>query len=67
MNLFFASFMIISLAVLAMSLGVILGGRRIKGSCGGLNTIEGLENACGRCSKPCEERQRRLAQLQEGS
>ncbi len=65
MNLFLASFTIISLAVLAMSIGVIVSGRCIKGSCGGLNTIAGLEDACGSCSKPCEERERRLAQRRE--
>ncbi len=63
MDLFFASFVIISISVFAMSIGVILGGRDIKGSCGGLNTIEGLEDACGACAKPCKKRQARLARL----
>ena len=64
LNLFLASFVVISIAVLAMSVGVIVSGRRIKGSCGGLNSIEGLEGSCGICDKPCEKRQRRMAQLQ---
>ncbi|MDJ0864009.1 MAG: (Na+)-NQR maturation NqrM [Gammaproteobacteria bacterium] len=33
-----------------MSLGVIVSGRRIQGSCGGLSSIPGIESDCGgRC------------------
>ncbi len=38
---------IFSLAVLLLSLGVILSGRRIQGSCGGLSNIPGIESDCG--------------------
>ncbi|MBA3582476.1 MAG: (Na+)-NQR maturation NqrM [Gammaproteobacteria bacterium] len=62
MNLFFASFVIIGLAVIGMAIGVIISDRRIKGSCGGLNTIEGLESACDICETPCERRRKALAQ-----
>ena len=41
------SMLVFTLAVLLMSLGVILDGRRIKGSCGGLSTIPGIESDCG--------------------
>ena len=40
-----------SLAVLLMCLGTILGGRRIEGSCGGLNRLFGLESDCGGACK----------------
>ncbi len=54
MTLFLISFAVISLAVLAMAVGVLLGGHAIRGSCGGLNTIEGLEESCVACPSPCE-------------
>lgn len=41
------AFLVFALAVLLMSLGVILGGRRIQGSCGGLGNIPGIESDCG--------------------
>ena len=37
-------------AVLLMSIGVIFGGRRIQGSCGGLANLPGIESDCdGAC------------------
>ena len=65
MSIFLASFTIMLIAVAAMAIGVILSGRSIKGSCGGINTIEGLESACGICSKPCAKRKKALKELQE--
>ena len=41
------AFLVFGLAVLLMSLGVILTGRRIQGSCGGLGNIPGIESDCG--------------------
>lgn len=60
MNIFIATFLVMLLAVAAMAVGVMLGGRRIQGSCGGLSTIDGLENACGACSKPCARRRKAI-------
>lgn len=55
MSIFIATFVIISIAVLAMAIGVILGRPAIKGSCGGLNQV-GLSGSCaGACST--EEKQ----------
>jgi hypothetical protein len=49
-SLFIATFLIIAIAVLAMSAGVLLGRPAIKGSCGGLNQV-GLSGSCsGACS-----------------
>jgi len=58
MSTFIIAFVVILLAVVGMSLGVLLSGRRIKGSCGGLNTIKGLEGSCS-CESPCEKRRAR--------
>ena len=51
MNTFFVTFAVFIFMGLALSLGVISGRQGIKGSCGGLNKIPGLENSCGACSK----------------
>lgn len=56
MTTFIAAFAIIALAVAGMAIGVILSGRKLKGSCGGLNSIEGLESACVACVRPCAKR-----------
>lgn len=58
MMVYLVAFIVISMAILGMALGVVLSDRRLKGSCGGLNTIQGLEGSCG-CEKPCEKRQQR--------
>ena len=44
------TFILLGLVVLGMSLGVILNGRTIKGSCGGLNNITGADK-CLVCKK----------------
>lgn len=60
---FIATFIIFGLVILGMSIGVLLAGRHIKGSCGGLNTIEGLEDACVSCNKPCDKKRKALENL----
>ena len=55
MQVYFIAFIIIALAILGLAIGVVLSDRRLKGSCGGLNTIQVLEGSCG-CEKPCEKR-----------
>lgn len=57
MGIFFATFIIMALAVLGMAAGVMLGRSPIKGSCGGLNKIAGIDCAC---SQPCEKRRRAM-------
>jgi hypothetical protein len=48
-------------AVGGMALGLVLTGRRIEGSCGGLNNIPGVESDCGGvCRRPCERRRAAL-------
>lgn len=61
MEIFLASFLIIVFAVAAMAVGVIVTGRTmVKGSCGGLGNIEGLEGSCQACSGQgtCREKRR---------
>ena len=41
------AFLVFTLAVLFLSLGVLFSGRRIQGSCGGLSNIPGIESDCG--------------------
>ena len=50
MATFFLAFFILALVMIGMSLGVILMGKTIKGSCGGLNAISGADK-CVVCSK----------------
>jgi hypothetical protein len=58
MSTFIAAFIVIVLAVTGLALGVLLSDRRLKGSCGGLNKIQGLEGSCS-CDNPCEKRRAR--------
>ena len=44
-----------------MAVGVIFGRGTIKGSCGGINNIDGIDSACEFCSEPCEKRKQVLA------
>ncbi len=52
--IFVVSFLVVTLAVLGMAAGVLLGRRPIAGSCGGL----GGGGACAACTRPCEKRRR---------
>lgn len=50
MSTFIATFIIISIAIIGMAAGILLGRPAIKGSCGGLNQV-GLAGSCsGVCS-----------------
>ncbi len=50
MNTFLITFTVFGLAILAMAVGVLLTGRRIQGSCGGLNSAVIGEDGERRCS-----------------
>ncbi|HDY85089.1 hypothetical protein LCGC14_0764870 [marine sediment metagenome] len=54
MGIFIATFIIISIAIIGMAIGVILGRPSIKGSCGGLNQV-GLAGSCSGACSPEEE------------
>ncbi|MEM6512475.1 MAG: (Na+)-NQR maturation NqrM [Pseudomonadota bacterium] len=53
MTTFFLTFGLLVLIVLGMALGVMLNGRTIKGSCGGLNAVAGADH-CLVCKKPID-------------
>ena len=56
MNTFFITFLFFLLFVVVMAVGVIFSNRKIKGSCGGLNSVDGLEGDCLLCNKKCEKK-----------
>ncbi len=62
MNTFLISFAVFALIMLAMAVGVIINNRAIKGSCGGLNDIDGLEGACDICEIKSQCKRRRKMQ-----
>jgi len=49
MTVFIASFLFFVTIIILMSVGVIIANKSIKGSCGGLSSIDGLERACDIC------------------
>ncbi len=50
MSTFILAFILLALVMVGMSLGVMLMGKTIKGSCGGLNAISGADK-CVVCKK----------------
>lgn len=59
MAVFILSFILLVVVVLAMSVGVLLGKKPIKGSCGGMSAL-GMDTACDVCGgdrAKCEEEQ----------
>ena len=50
METFFVTFLLLLVIIAIMSLGVMLMGKSIKGSCGGLNAISGSDK-CSICNK----------------
>ncbi len=51
MEVFLASLLLIGAAVLAMSLGVILGRPPLRGTCGGIGQLTGT--GCPHCTSDC--------------
>ena len=51
MDVFLASLLLIGIAVLAMSLGVILGRPPLRGTCGGIGQLTGT--GCPHCTPGC--------------
>jgi len=62
-TIYIATFVVMLIAVIAMAVGVIFGRPAIKGSCGGLNNIKGLEGSCSVCSVPCKKRRKALEKM----
>ncbi|MBJ6609093.1 MAG: (Na+)-NQR maturation NqrM [Candidatus Thiothrix moscowensis] len=62
MKLFLLTFCIFLLAVLGLALGWLFNNRSLKGSCGGLASIPGMEKSQCSCSNPCEKRKQKMAE-----
>ena len=62
MEIFFITFTLLSIIIILMSLGVMLMGKNIKGSCGGLNAISGSDK-CSICNKDIDPNNPLIDQL----
>ncbi|EIJ35467.1 (Na+)-NQR maturation NqrM [Thiothrix nivea] len=62
MKIFLLTFLIFVLAVIGLAIGWLFSNRSLKGSCGGLSAIPGMENSNCSCSNPCEKRKQKMAQ-----
>lgn len=54
MTTFLIALGVFALALLAMAVGVLFGRQPIKGSCGGLDKVKGLEASCPACGGSCK-------------
>lgn len=64
MSTFILSFFIFAILMAGMAIGVIVNNKAIKGTCGGLNDIEGLDGSCDICEikERCKRRQQFIEQ-----
>ena len=62
MEIFIITFVFLAVIIVLMSLGVILMGKNIKGSCGGLNAISGSDK-CSICNKDIDPNNPLINQL----
>jgi hypothetical protein len=69
MNTLILSFIVFAIVMAGMAIGVIVNNRAIKGSCGGLNDIDGLEGACDICEvkEQCKRRKQHRKMLSDAS
>ena len=67
MNVMLFTFVFFIFIVAIMAIGYIVAGKSIKGSCGGLNSIEGLKGACDICEGRtlCSKRKRMLEEREK--
>ena len=63
MSYFIAALIVFAVVMIIMAVGVVLGGREIKGSCGGLNAVSDPEGnmICGVCGQQVDDRGKPLA------
>ena len=63
MTTFLITFLFFTLIVVLMSLGVMLMGKNIKGSCGGLNAVSGSDK-CLVCNKDIDPNNPLVSELE---
>ncbi len=59
MDIFILTFVIFILVIIGLATGVLLRGKVLKGSCGGISAL-GLEKACD-CEEPCDNLKAKIA------
>ncbi len=59
MNVLAATLLVFLLAAAGLALGLLFGRGPVRGSCGGLSAIPGVQRFCS-CAEPCPRRQREL-------
>jgi hypothetical protein len=67
MNVMLFTFAFFLFIVAIMAIGYVIAGKSIKGSCGGLNAIEGLNGACDICEirSQCSKRKRMASEREK--
>ncbi|MEZ5448198.1 MAG: (Na+)-NQR maturation NqrM [Thiolinea sp.] len=60
LTVFLLTFLIFALAMLGLAVGWLFNQRALKGSCGGISSLPGMEDHQCSCSEPCEKRRRAL-------
>ncbi|MGB0847876.1 MAG: (Na+)-NQR maturation NqrM [Thiolinea sp.] len=58
MQIFFLTFIFFGLAMLGLAVGWLFNQRALKGSCGGISALPGMEGHKCSCSNPCEKRRK---------
>lgn len=59
MNELAATLLVFLLAAAGLALGLLFGRGAVRGSCGGLSAIPGVERVCD-CADPCPRKRREL-------
>nr|CAA6829761.1 MAG: Unknown protein [uncultured Thiotrichaceae bacterium] len=65
MQIFFLTFIIFSLAMLGLAIGWLFNEKVLKGSCGGMSALPGMQDHQCSCSNPCEKRKARMLKAGE--
>lgn len=50
------SFLVMLVVFAGMAIGVLCGRARIRGTCGGLNGVKGMNDSCLGCAGVCKEK-----------
>ncbi|CAA6825004.1 MAG: Unknown protein [uncultured Thiotrichaceae bacterium] len=67
MQIFLLTFIIFGLAMFGLAIGWLFNEKVLKGSCGGVSSLPGMENHKCSCSNPCEKRKAQMLKSAESS